>query len=79
MKSFGFEYDLEVSTKPEKAIGDDKVWDIATQGLKDALDANGIEYGIDEGGGAFYGPKIDIKIKDKRQPKKKVAMRNYPS
>ena len=64
MKSFGFEYDLEVSTKPEKAIGDDKVWDIATQGLKDALDANGIEYGIDEGGGAFYGPKIDIKIKD---------------
>jgi threonyl-tRNA synthetase len=64
MKSFGFEYDLEVSTKPEKAIGDDKVWDIATQGLKDALDANGIEYGIDEGGGAFYGPKIDIKITD---------------
>jgi threonyl-tRNA synthetase len=64
MKSFGFEYDLEISTKPEKAIGDDKVWDIATQGLKDALDANGIEYGIDEGGGAFYGPKIDIKITD---------------
>ncbi len=64
MKSFGFEYELEVSTKPEKAIGEDAIWKTATQGLKDALDANGIDYGIDEGGGAFYGPKIDIKIKD---------------
>ena len=64
MQSFGFEYELEVSTKPEKAIGDDAIWETATQGLKDALDANGIDYGIDEGGGAFYGPKIDIKIKD---------------
>ncbi len=64
MKSFGFEYELEVSTKPDKAIGEDEIWEIATQGLKDALDANGISYGIDEGGGAFYGPKIDIKIKD---------------
>ena len=64
MQSFGFEYSLEVSTKPEKAIGDDAVWDIATQGLKDALDENGITYGVDEGGGAFYGPKIDIKILD---------------
>ena len=64
MQSFGFEYTLEVSTKPEKAIGEDAVWDVATQGLKDALDANGITYGVDEGGGAFYGPKIDIKIHD---------------
>jgi len=64
MQTFGFEYELEVSTKPEKAIGDDAIWEKATQGLKDALDANGIEYGVDEGGGAFYGPKIDIKIKD---------------
>ncbi len=64
MQSFGFEYELEVSTKPDKAIGEDEIWEIATQGLKDALDANGISYGIDEGGGAFYGPKIDIKIKD---------------
>ncbi len=64
MQSFGFEYTLEVSTKPEKAIGEDAVWDVATQGLKDALDANGIAYGVDEGGGAFYGPKIDIKILD---------------
>ncbi len=64
MKSFGFEYDLEVSTKPEKAIGDDDVWEIATDGLKEALQESGIEFGIDEGGGAFYGPKIDIKILD---------------
>ncbi len=64
MQSFGFEYTLEVSTKPEKAIGEDAVWDVATQGLKDALDENGISYGVDEGGGAFYGPKIDIKILD---------------
>jgi len=64
MQSFGFEYTLEVSTKPEKAIGEDAVWETATQGLKDALDANGITYGVDEGGGAFYGPKIDIKILD---------------
>jgi len=64
MKSFDFEYELEISTKPEKAIGSDEIWESATQGLKDALDGSGLEYGIDEGGGAFYGPKIDIKIKD---------------
>ncbi len=64
MKLFGFNYEMEISTKPEKAIGDDKYWDIATKGLMDALDKNGISYGIDEGGGAFYGPKIDIKITD---------------
>ncbi len=64
MKSFDFSYEMEISTKPQKAIGDDAVWEIATQGLKEALDENGISYGIDEGGGAFYGPKIDIKITD---------------
>ena len=64
MKTFEFDYSLEVSTRPEKAIGDEKVWDIATQSLKDALSENGIPFGVDEGGGAFYGPKIDIKIKD---------------
>ncbi|MDX1808624.1 MAG: threonine--tRNA ligase [Sulfurospirillaceae bacterium] len=64
MKSFGFEYEIEISTKPEKAIGDDAFWEAATQGLKDALDENNITYGIDEGGGAFYGPKIDVKILD---------------
>ncbi len=64
MKSFNFDYSLEISTKPEKAIGRDEVWEIATTSLKDALNENGIAYGIDEGGGAFYGPKIDIKIRD---------------
>ncbi len=64
MQSFGFEYSMEISTKPEKAIGEDAIWESATQGLKDALDENGISYGVDEGGGAFYGPKIDIKILD---------------
>jgi len=64
MKLFGFEYTMEISTKPEKAIGDDAVWEMATQGLKDALKGNDLPYTIDEGGGAFYGPKIDIKITD---------------
>lgn len=64
MKLFGFEYSMEVATKPEKAIGEDAVWEVATQGLKDALDGNKLPYAIDEGGGAFYGPKIDIKITD---------------
>lgn len=64
MKKFDFNYTMEVSTKPEKAIGDDEIWESATQGLKDALDENNLPYGIDEGGGAFYGPKIDIKITD---------------
>ena len=63
-KTFEFDYSLEVSTKPEKAIGEDEVWEIATNSLKEALIENGIPFGIDEGGGAFYGPKIDIKIKD---------------
>ena len=64
MKSFGFHYEMEISTKPAKAVGDDEVWEIATKALKDALDERGLKYGIDEGGGAFYGPKIDIKITD---------------
>ena len=64
MKLFDFKYEMEVSTKPEKAIGDDAFWEATTQGIKDALDENGYSYGIDEGGGAFYGPKIDIKILD---------------
>lgn len=64
MKLFDFEYSMEIATKPEKAIGEDAVWEVATQGLKDALDGNNLPYAIDEGGGAFYGPKIDIKITD---------------
>ncbi|MDL0101323.1 threonine--tRNA ligase [Campylobacter felis] len=64
MKLFDFSYEMEISTKPEKAIGDAMIWEVATRALKEALDEQGLEYGIDEGGGAFYGPKIDIKITD---------------
>ncbi len=64
MKTFGFEYKMMISTKPEKAVGDDAVWEISTHALKTALDKHNLSYDIDEGGGAFYGPKIDIKILD---------------
>jgi len=64
MHTFGFDYEMEISTRPEKAIGNDEIWEIATESLKKALDNLGKVYGIDEGGGAFYGPKIDIKITD---------------
>lgn len=62
---FGFEYSAEISTRPEKSIeGFDEEWEHATQALKDALEARGMVYAINEGEGAFYGPKIDIKLKD---------------
>ncbi len=64
MKTFDFQYEMEVSTKPKKAIGDDEFWETTTKGIMDALDSENLPYGIDEGGGAFYGPKIDIKITD---------------
>jgi len=64
MQRFGFKYEMEISTRPEKSIGSDEIWEKATNALKAALDNLGREYGIDEGGGAFYGPKIDIKITD---------------
>lgn len=64
MGAFGFNYEMELSTRPLKSIGSDEVWDVATQALKDALKDNHIDYKVDEGGGAFYGPKIDIKITD---------------
>ena len=64
MKTFEFEYKMMISTKPEKAVGNDEVWDISTNALKTALDKHNLKYEIDEGGGAFYGPKIDIKILD---------------
>lgn len=62
--TFGLTYRLELSTRPEKSIGSDADWEIATAGLKDALDAWGQPYRINEGDGAFYGPKIDIHIRD---------------
>ena len=64
MKTFDFNYKMMISTKPEKAVGDDTVWEISTNALKNAMDKNKLAYEIDEGGGAFYGPKIDIKITD---------------
>jgi len=64
-KIFGFEkITAYLSTRPEKAVGEQARWDQATASLKAALDAEGIPYEVDEGGGAFYGPKIDLKIKD---------------
>jgi len=62
--TFGLEYRFELSTRPEDSIGTDEDWFIATAGLKDALDEYGQEYKINEGDGAFYGPKIDIHIRD---------------
>lgn len=61
---FGLGFHLELSTRPEKSIGNDAQWDEATNGLKRALDTYGRDYFINEGDGAFYGPKIDIHIKD---------------
>jgi len=63
-RTFGFEYRIDFATRPEKKIGDDASWDVAEKALKGALDRRGVTYGIDEAGGAFYGPKIDIKLKD---------------
>jgi threonyl-tRNA synthetase len=62
--TFGLTYHLELSTRPAKSIGTDEAWDTATKGLKAALDSTGKTYRINEGDGAFYGPKIDIHIKD---------------
>ncbi|HOS27496.1 MAG: Threonine--tRNA ligase 2 [Deltaproteobacteria bacterium ADurb.BinA179] len=64
MAVFGFSYDMEISTRPEQSMGSEEMWDMATQALKDALDKKGLPYDINEGDGAFYGPKIDVKIKD---------------
>jgi threonyl-tRNA synthetase len=63
-KTFGFKYHVELSTRPEKSIGTDEVWEIATSNLKDALDTPGMTYKINEGDGAFYGPKIDFHLED---------------
>ncbi len=64
MGIFGFEYSMELSTRPEKSIGSDEDWDRATRALENALREHNIPYDINEGDGAFYGPKIDIKLKD---------------
>jgi threonyl-tRNA synthetase len=65
LRSFGFtEISAYLSTMPEKKVGDKKDWDLATESLRKAIEIEGLEYGVDEGGGAFYGPKIDLKVKD---------------
>jgi threonyl-tRNA synthetase len=65
LSTFDFRsYEIHLSTRPEKSIGDDAVWELATRGLVDALERKGWSYKLDEGGGAFYGPKIDLKIED---------------
>jgi len=64
MGIFQFEYAVEISTRPEKSIGSDEDWDRATDALRKALDDQHLPYQINEGDGAFYGPKIDVKLKD---------------
>ncbi len=61
---FGFKYHVELSTKPENSIGSEEDWEVATNGLKAALDEMGLPYVINEGDGAFYGPKIDFHLED---------------
>jgi threonyl-tRNA synthetase len=65
LSDFGFKnYEVNLSTRPGKSVGSDEVWELATSALSQALNAKGWNYIVDEGGGAFYGPKIDIKIQD---------------
>jgi len=64
MEIFGFDYELEISTRPEKSIGSEEDWDLATNALISAMKDNSLQYDINEGDGAFYGPKIDVKLSD---------------
>lgn len=64
MKEFGFEYEAEISTRPEKSIGSDAMWEHAEGSLKKACEVRGLAYEVNVGDGAFYGPKIDIKVRD---------------
>jgi threonyl-tRNA synthetase len=61
---FGFEPRVELSTRPEKRLGTNEMWDHAEQALKNALDRRGVDYELNEGDGAFYGPKIDLHLRD---------------
>ena len=64
MAIFGFQFEMEISTRPSKSIGSDEDWERAEKALKEVLDSEGLPYELNEGDGAFYGPKIDIKLKD---------------
>lgn len=73
-KAFGFEdINLYIATKPEKSVGENSDWEMAIKALKNAVTSEGLEYALDEGGGAFYGPKIDFKIKDALQREWQVS------
>src|SRR2546425_3546662 len=63
-KTFGLSYRLDLATRPDKKLGTDATWDQAERALEQALKNRGATYRIDQGGGAFYGPKIDIKFND---------------
>jgi len=63
-KTFGLTYRLDLATRPAKKLGDDAAWDVAERGLEQALKRRGATYRVDQGGGAFYGPKIDVKFND---------------
>ena len=63
-RTFGFSYRVELSTKPENAMGSDEIWDLATKALVSALEKKGVPYQLNEGDGAFYGPKIDFHLQD---------------
>jgi threonyl-tRNA synthetase len=64
LKVFGYEYGVSLATRPEKAIGDPALYDEATEILRGVLDRRGMEYEVEQGGGAFYGPKIDVNVVD---------------
>ena len=61
---FGFKYHVELSTRPDDSMGSDEDWELATDGLRGALDDLGLDYVVNEGDGAFYGPKIDFHLTD---------------
>src|SRR5699024_7375839 len=63
-RTFGFDYSVELSTRPEDSLGDDALWEISETALRNVLDTLNVDYQLNEGDGAFYGPKIDFHIKD---------------
>ena len=62
--TFGFPFEVELSTRPENSMGEDEQWELATNALIHALESKGLEYTVNEGDGAFYGPKIDFHLRD---------------
>jgi len=64
MDAFGYEYQLSLATRPEKSLGTDEEWERSTEALRSALESRSLEYDVEEGGGVFYAPKIDLKLVD---------------